>query len=43
MPGRSTLAENIKKVRAKILEEVDRELLSRATAAGVEIRAEGLH
>lgn len=27
VPGRSTLAENIKKVRAETLEEINRELL----------------
>jgi transposase, IS5 family len=36
VPGRSTLAENIKKVRAETLEQVNRELLSHAKAAGVE-------
>ena len=34
--GRSTLAENIKKVRAETLGQVNRELLNHAKAAGVE-------
>lgn len=36
MPGRSTLAQNIKKVRAETLEQVNRHLLLSAKAAGVE-------
>lgn len=36
VPGRSTLAENVKKVRAETLEQVNRELLGYAKAAGVE-------
>ena len=36
VPGRSTLAENVKKVRAETLEQVNRQLLQHAKAAGVE-------
>ncbi len=36
VPARATLAENVKKVRAETLEQVNRELLSHAKAAGVE-------
>lgn len=36
VPGRSTLAENVKKVRAETLEQVNRLLLGHAKAAGVE-------
>ncbi|MBA2670137.1 MAG: ISNCY family transposase, partial [Gemmatimonadetes bacterium] len=36
VPGRSTLAENVKKVRAETLEHINRLLLGHAKAAGVE-------
>jgi IS5 family transposase len=36
VPGRSTVAENVKKVRAETLEQVNRQLLGHAKAAGVE-------
>jgi IS5 family transposase len=36
VPGRSTLAQNVKKVRAETLEQVNRQLLGHAKAAGVE-------
>jgi transposase, IS5 family len=36
VPGRSTLAENVKKVRAETLEQINRLLLGHAKAAGVE-------
>ncbi len=36
VPGRSTLAENVKKVRAETLEQLNRELLGQAKSAGVE-------
>jgi transposase, IS5 family len=36
VPGRSTLAENVKKVRPETLEQVNRHLLAHARAAGVE-------
>lgn len=36
VPGKSTVAENVKKVRAETLEELDRLLLGRAAKKGVE-------
>jgi transposase, IS5 family len=36
VPGRSTLAENVKKVRAETMEQVNRTLLAHAKAKGVE-------